>query len=263
MMQEACHSVGFSIFCYNAERLFLLEEKMMNNPFGNEGQEFLTYLHSNFSNLSVVQNKDIFAKPEKCAIISVDVTNGFCKAGALASPRVNSIVAPIVKLLTTAWQSGVRQMILSQDTHEPDAVEFSTWPVHCVRGTEEAETVDEIKKLPFYDQLITLPKNSLSSVADTGFSVWLASHPEVDTFVVVGDCTDLCIYQMAMYLRLDADAGQKKWRVIVPADCVQTYDFPTSAAIQAGAKPHPGDIIHEFFLYHLALNGVEVVAGIG
>jgi hypothetical protein len=67
---------------------------------------------------------------------------------------------------------------------------------------------------------------------------------------------------MAMHLRLDADARQLKRRVIIPADCVQTYDFPTAAAIQAGAKPHPGDILHEFFLYHLALNGVEVVAGV-
>jgi nicotinamidase-related amidase len=235
---------------------------MIDNPFGKESQEFLGYVHSNFINLQTINNETIFGKPDRCVIISVDVTNGFCKAGALASPRVNAIVSPIVKLISTAWNSGIRQIILSQDTHEPDAVEFSTWPVHCVRGTEEAETVDEIKKLPFFDQMTNLPKNSLSSVADTGFVDWLSKHPAVDTFVIVGDCTDLCIYQMTMHLRLDADARQLKRRVIVPADCVQTYDFPTAAAIQAGAKPHPGDILHEFFLYHLALNGVEVVAGV-
>jgi nicotinamidase-related amidase len=239
-----------------------LEEKVNSNPFGNEGQEFLSYVHSHFVNIKPVQKEAIFSQPEKCAVLSVDVTNGFCKAGALASPRVNTIVAPIVQLMTTAWQAGVRQIVLSQDTHEPDAVEFLTWPAHCVRGTEEAETVDEIKQLPFFDRMIYLPKNSLSSVLHTGFSAWLSEHPELETLVVVGDCTDLCVYQMAMHLRLDADAYQLKRRILVPADCVQTYDFPTTAALQAGVKPHPGDVLHEFFLYHLALNGIEVIAGV-
>lgn len=235
---------------------------MNSNPFGNEGLEFLSYIHSNAESLPIVQGDTVFSAPGKCAILIVDVINGFCKAGALASPRVNKIVPPIVQLLSGAWKAGVRQMVLSQDTHEPDAVEFTTWPPHCIRGTEEAETVDEIKQLPFFDRMANFPKNSLSSVQKTGFSNWLADHPELDTFVIVGDCTDLCIYQMAMHLRLEADAHQLKRRILVPADCVQTYDFPTEAALQAGAKPHPGDIIHEFFLYHLALNGIEVVAGI-
>jgi nicotinamidase-related amidase len=262
MMQEACQSLPILIICYNANTHSSLEKKMNQSPYGNEGQEFFSYLHSNFESLPTIQSDAIFSQPEKCAILMVDVTNGFCKAGALASPRVNRIVSPIVHLLTKAWNSGVHQMVLSQDTHEPDAVEFSTWPPHCIRGTEEAETVDEIKQLPFYDRMIYLPKNSLSSVIKTDFSNWLTNHSDLETFVIVGDCTDLCIYQMAMHLRLDADANQLKYRVVVPADSVQTYDFPTAAALQVGAKPHPGDIIHEFFLYHLALNGIEVVAGI-
>ncbi|MEI8133064.1 MAG: isochorismatase family cysteine hydrolase [Leptolinea sp.] len=235
---------------------------MNPNPYGDEGQEFLSYVHADFASLKQVQKETIFSQPEKCAVISVDVTNGFCKAGALSSPRVNGIIAPIVQLMSTAWQAGVRQIVLSQDTHEPDAMEFSTWPTHCVRGTEEAEAVNEIRQLPFFDKMIYLPKNSLSSVLQTGFSAWLAVQPQLETFVVVGDCTDLCVYQMAMHLRLDADARQIRRRIIVPADCVQTYDFPTAAALGAGAKPHPGDVLHEFFLYHLALNGIEVVAGV-
>jgi nicotinamidase-related amidase len=233
-----------------------------SNPFGKEGQEFLSYVHSSFVNIQPIESNSVFFQPENCAVISVDVTNGFCKAGALASPRVNTIVAPLVKLMAKAWKVGVRQFVLSQDTHEPDAIEFANWPAHCVRGTEEAETVDEIKNLPFFDRMVILPKNSLSSILHTGFTTWLGDHPELNTFIIVGDCTDLCIYQMAMHLRLDADANQLQRRIIVPADCVQTYDFPTASALQAGAKPHPGDLIHEFFLYHMALNGIEVVAGI-
>jgi len=235
---------------------------MSQNPFGIEGNDFLIYLKTFHETLQPLLINEVFKDPETCAIISVDVTNGFCKAGALASPRVNSIVEPIIRLFNNAFQAGVRNFVLSQDTHEPDAVEFSNWPAHCVRGTEEAETVDEIRQLPFFNEMVMLPKNSLSSVINTDFSNWLKTHPELDTFIIVGDCTDLCVYQMAMHLRLDADARQIKRRILVPADCVQTYDFPTSAALEAGAKPHPGVLLHTFFLYHLALNGIEVTAAV-
>jgi hypothetical protein len=40
---------------------------------------------------------------------------------------------------------------------------------------------------------------------------------------------------------------------------VQTYDLPVDAAKSLGIPPHPGDLLHAVFLYHLALNGVEVV----
>jgi len=33
--------------------------------------------------------------PEKTALMVVDITNGFCNEGALASPRVKAIVAPM------------------------------------------------------------------------------------------------------------------------------------------------------------------------
>jgi nicotinamidase-related amidase len=172
---------------------------------------------------------------------------------------VAGIVEPIASLFTSAWGQGVRQIVLCQDTHEPDAVEFSAWPPHCIRGTYEAETVDFFKALPFYNQLIVLPKNSISSTTNTGLDVWIVSHPDFDTFIVVGDCTDLCTYQLAMQLRLDANARQLTRRVIVPANCVDTYDYSIEAARAQGGLPHPAELMHAIFLYHMALNGIEVV----
>ncbi len=106
-----------------------------------------------------------------------------------------------------------------------------------------------------------IPKNSISSDLGTGLSSWLDQHPEVTTFIVVGDCTDLCVYQAAMYLRLRANAlGLKSVRVVVPANAVQTYDLPVTTATELGILPHDGDLLHRLFLYHMALNGIEVVA---
>jgi nicotinamidase-related amidase len=128
-----------------------------------------------------------------------------------------------------------------------------------VRGTEEAETVSEIKALPFFDQLTIMEKNSINSGLNTGLDAWIAAHPEVHTYLVVGDCTDLCTYQLAMHLRLSANALQKQRRVLVPENCADTYDTPIQTARQIGAFAHPADYFHNTFLYHMALNGVEVV----
>ena len=127
-----------------------------------------------------------------------------------------------------------------------------------MRGTREAETVDAIRALPFFDQIVLVEKNSIASGLNTGLNEWLEKHPDVNTFVVVGDCTDLCIYQLAMHLRLDANARQYQRRVIIPANCVETYDRPVAVAEAQGGLPHPGDLLHEVFLYHMALNGIEV-----
>ena len=155
-----------------------------------------------------------------------------------------------------------RHIILSQDTHEPDAEEFGSWPPHCVRGTEETETVDEIQQLPFYEHMLVLEKNSIASGLNHELQHWILDHPQVDHYIVVGDCSDLCTYQLAMFLRLDANERQVKRNVIVPENCVQTYDMPLESAQRMGAYAHPGDLMHVFFLYHMALNGVEVIKAI-
>jgi nicotinamidase-related amidase len=224
--------------------------------------QFLDFLDRWTADLPGLALAEAVPDPARAAILSVDVTRGFCYEGPLSSSRVAGIVGPIRDLFLRAWEHGVRHILLSQDTHEPDAVEFAQWPVHCVRGTPEAETVQEFRSLPFFDRMVVIEKNSIASGLDAELDGWLAAHPEIDTFIVAGDCTDLCTYQLAMHLRLDANERQLRRRVILPEDCSQTYDLPVEAAGELGVLPHPGDLIHAIFLYHMQLNGVEVVSHI-
>jgi nicotinamidase-related amidase len=225
----------------------------------SESVEFASYLENWFAGVPSLALAEIIPQPQKVAAISVDITNGFCYTGALSSPRVADIVAPTRQLFVDLHRLGVRNFILTQDSHEPDAVEFAQWPAHCVRGTEESETVNEFKSLPFFSEFILFPKNSIQAAFNTGLPGWIEAHPEVDTFIVTGDCTDLCTYQLAMYLRLDANARQLSRRVLLPENCVQTYDIPVRTAVENQLSAHPGDFIHLLFLYHMALNGVEVI----
>ncbi len=220
---------------------------------------FLEYLFDWQASQPAVRLADVCATPEKTVILSVDIINGFCYQGSLSSPRVKAIINPIIDLFKRSWVLGVRDILLCQDTHDPKAVEFGQFPPHCVRGTYEAEAVPEIKNLPFYEFITQLEKNSISSTMGTGLDDWIVDHPEKETFIVVGDYTDLCIYQLGMFLRLDANDRMLKRRVVAPANAIDTYDMPVEVARQIGAIPHPGDLLHVLFLYHMALNGIEVV----
>lgn len=212
---------------------------------------------TSLKNLAVQNN------PRSIGILSVDVIEGFCTVGPLASPRVNQIIQPIVELFTSAWAYGVRDILLTQDTHEPDAVEFAQYAPHCVRGTTESEAVAAYKALPFYDQITVLPKNSINSALAPGFAEWIAARPEVTTWIVVGDCTDLCTHQLAMYMRTWANQNQlRDVRVVLPVNTVDTYDLPVDTAEKLGIIPHDAAFLHLVFLYNMMQNGIEVVSQI-
>ncbi|MFN8478589.1 MAG: isochorismatase family protein [Kouleothrix sp.] len=143
---------------------------------------------------------------------------------------------------------------LTQDTHDPATPEFQAYPPHCLRGTPESEAVDALKALPFYDEVAIFPKNSINSHLGTGLGVMGRKvHPLVNTFIVVGDCSDLCTYQAAMQLRLEANAGNLARRVINPAAAVDTFDTPVSVARDLGIYAHDGDLHYALFLHHIWL----------
>jgi nicotinamidase-related amidase len=234
-------------------------------PMLSNAAPFLEYLEDWQARLAPMTLEELLADangPERVAIFCVDVINGFCHEGRLQSDRVKAIIAPIVRLMTRARELGVRSFVLTQDSHPADAVEFNDYPQHCIRGTKEAETVPELAGLPFASLFKVFPKLSIHSAIGTGLDGWLADHPEATHRVVVGDCTDLCTYQLAMYLKLTANAQNALLPVIVPADCVDTYDLPLDIAGDLGIPAHPGDFFHQVFLYHMALNGVRVVSAL-
>jgi nicotinamidase-related amidase len=234
---------------------------MENNTLSQKSIDFIHYLEAWQNELPTFLLDDVISRPERAAILSVDMVNGFCKTGALASPRVDALIPNVAGLFTAAWEKGVRHILLSQDTHDPDALEFEAFAPHCVRGTIESETVNEIRQLHFYDQMVIFEKNSISSNIETGLTTWIENHPEVDTYIVVGDCTDICVYQSALFLRMQANEIKAQRRVIVPENCVNTYDLPVQTAISLKILPHDGDLMHSIFLYHMALNGIEIIRG--
>ncbi|MCD4784822.1 MAG: cysteine hydrolase [Candidatus Eremiobacteraeota bacterium] len=229
--------------------------------FLKQNRSFFEYLKEMEESLEHIPMKKIVEEaggPENVAVISVDVIEGFCRIGPLASPRVKAIIEPIVEILRKAYDLGVRNFVLPQDTHPEDSPEFAHFPPHCVEETEEAETVREFKELPFFNLMKVIQKRSINSGIDTDLEEWLLEkNPK--KIIVLGDCTDLCTYHLALHVKLFGNAKGYHWEVIVPDNAIATYDLPVDIAKKIGATPHPGDLLHIIFLYHMKLNGINAV----
>lgn len=227
-----------------------------------KSKNFLDYLESWLADLPTITLEEALPEPENSAIVSIDVINAFLYEGPLSSPRVAAIDKPITKLMAAAWARGLRDVLLVQEGHQEDSLEFDAFGKHALKGSHEAEAIDMIKALPFYDQTTTIYKDSIHPALNNGFDDWVAQRDSLHTFIAVGDVTDLCMYQLAMYLKLQANAFHKQRRVIVPENCTQTWHLSVDDAEKGSAMAHHGDLLHATFLYHMAMNDIEVVKAI-
>lgn len=191
--------------------------------------------------------------PANSAVACVDVIEGFTRIGPLASPRVDAVVPNVHQLLRAGLDAGVPpgQIALIVDAHPEGAEEFRAFVPHAVRGTAQARLVPELRDLPEVAALTHCPKNAVASHHSPEFTAWL-NGLRVGTVVVVGDVTDLCVYALAHHLITHSHAHGLGRRVVIPADCVQTWDAPD----------HPGDLYHALFLYQLQRSGCEVVGSL-
>jgi nicotinamidase-related amidase len=172
--------------------------------------------------------------------IVVDVLNGFTKEGNLASPRCTAAIPRIRDAIDERRRAG-DQLIFLADTHDPNDREFEIFPVHCVRGTHESEVVDELQ--PFLKAATLIRKRRYSGFFETNLDAVLkAARPEQVT--VVGIDTDICV------LHTIADLRNRDYRIVVPAQAVETFDAPG----------HPGDEVQRWALSHLrGILGAQVV----
>lgn len=166
--------------------------------------------------------KERESKMKKRLVLVVDMVNGFCKEGVMHDTRIMDIVPAIINTLNTV-ESNHRLFIA--DTHKKDAVEFTSFPPHCIEDTSEADIIDEL--LPFIGHVD--PCTSIVSKNSTN-AAWtlplrsLAYH--YDEFIIVGCCTDICVLQLALSLKTYLNQNNHNKAVIVPQDTVATYNIP-------------------------------------
>ena len=179
------------------------------------------------------------------AIIIVDMINGFVKEGPMSSPRIQTLIPTIGDLMTLSKEQGLL-MLAFADSHETSSIEFSTYPPHCLVGTSESDIIDELKEIGGYELIL---KKSTNGFLEPTFHDWLKKNPTIENFIVVGDCTDICVEQFVLTLKTYFNTLNQPSRIIVPINGVETYETDL----------HQGDLMNVLALYKMQMNGIEVV----
>lgn len=165
----------------------------------------------------------------------VDMVNGFIKEGAMHDEKIMTIVPNIIKMCETH-----EDRIFIADTHESDAIEFNSFPQHCVKGTSEAAIIDELQ--PYCTQIVEKNSTNTFHVLDKD------SLNQYDSFMIVGCCSDICVMQFALTLKTYCNQMNMKQTVKVPHNCIATYDAPY----------HPSDEYHQMALHLMQQAGIEI-----
>ena len=149
------------------------------------------------------------------ALLVVDMLVGFLEKGhnLYCGDDARAIIPNVRKLIEREQDAGSEVFFIC-DSHDPDDLEFQTFPQHCVKGTEEAEIIPELTR--FRGQLV--PKQRYSAFFGTDLDERLA-RLSPDKVILCGVCTDICVMHTA------ADARNRDYAVEIPTDCVATFDL--------------------------------------
>ena len=185
---------------------------------------------------------------DKTALVIIDMVNGFVKEGSLCSPRIEAIVPRVVR---TAFICSKRlfKIIAFADCHDDDSAEFSCYPPHCVKGTEESQLIDELKLV---DNIELIEKNSTNGFHEDVFNKWIKENKDINNFIVTGDCTDICVLQFTLSLKAYFNKRNLQAEVIVPVDSVETFELGI----------HKGDLMNLVSLFLIESSGVKLVSEI-
>jgi len=170
--------------------------------------------------MNKINNLEIY---KKCLII-VDMVNGFVREGVLHDSKIANIIPRQIELIKE-YQKEKGLIIFIKDTHEKNAVEFKRFgnTKHCVKGTSEAELVDELKVFENAENIVSIEKNSTSYMEAPEFRDLIAKLVNLKEIDVVGCCTDICDFNGTMALANYMDQWNRDVEIRVHQDAVATY----------------------------------------
>ena len=178
----------------------------------------------------------------KTMLFIIDMNNGFAKKGALYSDRVEALINPITNLAKILEAKNC-EIIAFTDSHNKDSIELRSYPTHCLENDYESKIVDEISTIK---NLKVIPKNSTNGF----FCLEDKNFKNIDNIIVVGDCTDICIYQFVVTLKAYFNQNNIDKNIIVPMNLVDTYHIDNI---------HNAEIMNIVFFNSMIQNGVEVI----
>ena len=208
----------------------------------SESNEMISGIYERIQSLESLDLKSL--DKNRTILLIVDINKGFAKAGALYSDRIEKLINPISNLAKYALNNGIKVKAFT-DYHTEDSIELKAYPKHCMKYTDEWELVDELN----LEGIEVIKKNSTNGFLEENF---ILNKEEIDNVIIVGDCTDICIYQLAISLRAEFNRVNKDGDIYVPKKLVDTFDMPM----------HKANFMNYVFLNSMIDNGVNVIEDI-
>lgn len=160
-------------------------------------------------------------------LIVVDMVNGFVVDGPMADSYIQTIIPPIRREMVKFTKDETKDVVVIKEGHNKGAVEFNSYPEHCVIGTKEAELVDGLKDLEPYAHIYL--KNSTSAIWADGFMDLIkqyVANPKFKRIIITGCCTDICIMNLAIPLKMFFNQFNIDVEVMIPENAVETFNIP-------------------------------------
>lgn len=156
---------------------------------------------------------------------NIDMNNGFVNFGPMANPEYNKLVAEQIRMFEKMIkENGQINFVL--ENHDPNALEFKTYPVHCVRGTEEAKLIPEFQKYLQIPGVRVFGKNSINGMFNDDLRTQIRELKALKEVIIEGVCADLCVMDFARGLARYLDDINKEAKIFVVRNAIDTFDAP-------------------------------------
>lgn len=158
-------------------------------------------------------------------LYNIDMNNGFVNFGAMANPNYNELVPEQIKLIEKMEkENGITNFIL--EGHTEDALEFKTYPKHCVLGTPEADLIPKLKTYQKNKNVYTFYKNSINGMLNLDVQEQIKRLKNLKEIIYSGVCSDLCVMDFARTNARFLDYINKDVKLFVVKSTIDTFDAP-------------------------------------
>lgn len=159
------------------------------------------------------------------ALFIIDMNNGFVNFGAMANPKYNDLV-PEQLALIEMFRNEDELVNFILEGHDENALEFVSYPKHCVLGTDEAELIPEFKLEKEKNNTRIYYKNSINGMLNRNLQDDIKALKKLKMIVLAGVCGDLCVMDFGRTLLRYLDEINHDLKVFVVKSCIDTFDAP-------------------------------------
>jgi len=185
------------------------------------------------------------------ALYIIDMNNGFVNFGPMANPAYNALVPEQLKTVEKIRkEKGQVNFIL--EGHKENALEFKTYPKHCVLGTPEADLIPEFINEQYKVNTNIYYKNCINGMMNNQIKKDIRKLKALKEVIFEGVCADLCVMDFARTYARFLDEINKDVKLFVVKSTIDTFDAPN----------HNRDEWNEISYKVMEQAGIEVVENV-